>query len=372
MHIAYNALLLRPPLSGVEQSILRLAQALRCWGKSHQFTIFVGRDFPGGLGEAPHFHLVRLPWPNHRPWLRLLGENTLLAWRLRRGKFDLFHAPGYVAPWAAPQPLVVSLYDAFVFSHPHLCKPSNVLYFRLMVPLSVRRAAYVLVPSEFTRRAVLRHLPARPEQVQVVPLGVGEEFRPVIDPARREEVRRRYHLPERFVLFVGNREPKKNLPVALEAWERLKQRGWPHHFVLAGGKGWKEEAFLARLQNSPWRGEVHRLGYVPAEHLPVLYSLAEVFLFPSLVEGFGLPPLEAMACGTPVVASCRGALPEVLGEAALLVEPKGEEVGEALERVLRDAEVADALRQKGFRQAARFPWRRTAEETLRIYEACAS
>jgi len=206
---------------------------------------------------------------------------------------------------------------------------------------------------------------------------VDARFQPITDPDTLARVRNRYGLPERFILYVGTIEPRKNLTTLLEAYAALTSRvsnlQYPIsniHLVIAGRKGWLYEGFFRRLRELGLEREVVFPGFVPDEDLPALYSAAELFVFPSLYEGFGLPPLEAMACGTPVITSNSSSLPEVVGEVGIMVEPRDvRALAEAMELVLTDEGKRREMREKGLRQAARFSWKRTAQETLEVYRS---
>jgi len=237
-----------------------------------------------------------------------------------------------------------------------------------MMPHFVRAAGAVIAVSESTRRDLLAHLKVEPERVYVVYGGVAERFRPA-SLAKIQEVRARYHLPERFILTVGTIEPRKNYLRLLEAYRRLLDQGYNEGLVIVGKLGWRYKTFFQRLRELNLEQSVTLLGFVADDDLPALYSAAEIFVYPSLYEGFGLPPLEAMACGIPVVASNTSSLPEVVGDAGLLVSPyETAALAAALKKLLDDASLRAALRARGFRQAAKFRWETAARCTLEVYK----
>jgi glycosyltransferase involved in cell wall biosynthesis len=237
-----------------------------------------------------------------------------------------------------------------------------------MTRLSARVADAVIVPSQAVRADVVRILGLPSERVFAIPEAAGPAFRPQ-DASAIEAVRRRYGLDGPFVLSVGSLEPGKNRERLLQAFARMRARGLEHMLVVAGQRAWRYEGDEPLAQRLGLAGSVRFLGHVPQADLPALYSAADLFAFPSLYEGFGLPALEAMACGTPVVASNVSAVPEVVGDAALQVSPLDvEALAGAMERVLRDERLRADLRERGLKRAARFSWEETARRTAEVYK----
>jgi glycosyltransferase involved in cell wall biosynthesis len=224
--------------------------------------------------------------------------------------------------------------------------------------------------SSYSRASLVRRLRLDPERVAVAPLGVDKRFKPGPVPA---DLFARLGVPGAYILTVGTLQPRKNLAAALAALERLVAQGTEHTLVIAGGRGWRDNALIERIERSPARTRVHLVGRVGDDELVHLYRGAACFVFPSRFEGFGLPPLEAMACGTPVIASNRTSLPEVVGGAGILVDPDDHEGWtQALARVLSDDAVRADLSARGRERAARFSWARCADETLAAYRRALS
>jgi glycosyltransferase involved in cell wall biosynthesis len=267
---------------------------------------------------------------------------------------------------------VFTLHDVAYLLFPQYHLLQNRLYLTLMMPRFLARADRVIAVSEATRRDALRFYRLNPGKVVVIPEGVEPRFRPEPDPARLAAVRQKYALPERFILCVGTLEPRKHLPTLLEAYAALR----PHHpqlgLVLAGGKGWLYQSFFERLQSLGLETQtrVTLTGYVPDDDLPALINCAEVFAFPSVFEGFGLPPLEAMACGVPVVCSNASSLPEVVSDAGISLPPADPRAwAEALDRLLTDPVLHADLRTRGLARACQFTWEAAAQRTVEIYRA---
>ena len=296
----------------------------------------------------------------------------MLAHLLRHGQDAALGRPGvflaadHVLPYLTEARSLFVLYDLTFQLFPQAHQPLNRWFSTLMVPRFARRAGAVLAISEATRRDALRHYRLPAERLHVVYPGVAEHFQPVANADQLATIRRRYALPARFVLFVGTLEPRKNLPTALRAFRAAAP---PEvGFVIAGQAGWRAQATLAAIRDLGLEARVGFCGYVPDEDLPALYTLAEALLFPSLYEGFGLPPLEAMACGAPVLASNTSSLPEVVGEAGLTLPPDQPQAwAEALARVFDDAVLRAELSERGRRQAARFRWATAARQVRELY-----
>jgi glycosyltransferase involved in cell wall biosynthesis len=280
----------------------------------------------------------------------------------------LFHATDHLLPPLAHTRSVFTLHDLTVLKFPKTHAQLNRRFLQLMLPRFLQKADVVIADSICTQQDALQlyRLPA--DRTRVVHLGVQARFKPA-DAVSARSVRERYRLPERFILAVSTIEPRKNLIVLLEAYQALRQRHSDIQLVIAGKRGWRSEPFFERLQALGLTDKVRLLGFVPDEDLPALYSLAEVFAFPSLYEGFGLPVLEAMACGTPVICSNASSLPEVAGEAALQIAPADVQAWtEALEQIGSNSVLRASLRERGLKQAARFTWENTARQTYAIYQ----
>jgi glycosyltransferase involved in cell wall biosynthesis len=262
---------------------------------------------------------------------------------------------------------VLTVHDLIFRRYPAHHKRLNRWYLNATMPLFCRRADHIIAVSEQSKRDVIEAYGIPPEKITVIYEAADPRFCPQAAETIAA-VRARYRLPDRYLLFVGTIEPRKNLGRVLTAFERLHAEGLTDALVIVGKRGWLYDDFFARLEASPAKQAVIFPGFVPDADLPAIYSGAQALAFPSEFEGFGLPVLEAMACGTPVVCSNTSSLPEVTGDAALLVDPLDvDALTEALRRVLNDPALAADLRGRGLVQAARFSWARAAEETLVVY-----
>lgn len=373
MHVVVNAQLLSTAHTyrsgGISRYSYCLLQALRGDAGGHRVTALVGgSSVPAGLEETPTFRVLPSGWPSDRPAARIVWEQVVQPLLLRRLRPDVLHGLSYALPLAHVGAMVVTVLDLSFLRFPQYFNRANRVYLGAMTRLAVRRARRVIAISEFTRTEIVRLLGVPPERVAVVHCGVDERFRPVRDPAVLETFRRERGLPERFILYLGTIEPRKNLERLLDAYARIR-RHLPHKLVLAGGRGWKAEGVYARIAALDLERDVLLPGYVPMEEQPLWYNGADVYVYPSLYEGFGLPPLEAMACGTPVVASWTSSLPEVVGEAGVQVDPESvEDIVRGLRIVLEDPERRAALQAAGQERARPFTWEAAARRWYEVVE----
>jgi glycosyltransferase involved in cell wall biosynthesis len=281
---------------------------------------------------------------------------------------DLCHFTNALAPVRFSRPFVLTIHDASLFLHRQHHPWSRVLAIRMLLPFVARRATAVITVSQFARKDLVRVLRVPASKVRVIYEAAPATFQPLLDPRQRAQLREKYDLPLEYILYVGTLEPRKNLLRLLRSVHRLHRQGRRVKLVLVGSMGWKMKAFHQEIERLQMQDGVQYLGYVPTADLPGLYSMATVFAFPSLYEGFGLPPVEAMACGAPVLTSRASAMSEVCGPAAWLVNPLDEkEIAAGLGQILADPSLRDRLRQQGLRRAQLFSWQRAAAETTTVY-----
>lgn len=367
-HIAFDATLLATPTpSGVEQAIRRTLEIVLAEAGDWRFTVYAAR--PLGLDSA-NAALHDCPLARAGRGGRIFWQQCALPRRLRLDGADLLHAPGYVAPLLPPCPTVLTVYDVLAITRPDLGRWANTLHYSLAMRASAKRAARVMVPSEHVRGQVVAVLGVPENKVRVVPLPLRDFSAARLGEGDLLAVKRRYGLPERFVLYVGNVEPKKNVATLVRAFAAMKREGGLDcKLVLAGRWAWGCRAVRRAIAEEKAGGDIVETGYVADEDLPALYRLASLFVFPSLEEGFGLPPLEAMSMGAPVVASDAASLPEVLGGAALLVPPDdARPLRIAMRKVLVNRFLREALRERGLRRAGQFDPAGIARRVLGVYE----
>jgi glycosyltransferase involved in cell wall biosynthesis len=341
-------------------------QLLRHLAESSDFSYTVWTGERGARVAGMEWRVT--PLPTRQPPVRILWEQLLQPYAVARVRPDLLHGLAFVLPlWLAVRG-VVTIYDLSFLHMPETFRPLNRLYLKTMTGLSARRAARVCAIAAHGKSDVVRHLGVGSERVSVVYPGLDPLF---LKPPSQEEVRAfrsRLGLPERYVLYLGTLEPRKNVPALARAFDSVRDEFEDVDLVIAGGKGWGFEAIFAEIERLDLGRRVHLPGFVAAEELPLWYAGAEIFVYPSRYEGFGLPPLEAMACGTPVITTDVTSLGEVVGDAGRLVPPDDEEaLASAMAALLRDSTEREQREASGLAQAARFRWPASAAAQADVY-----
>ncbi|HEX5505005.1 MAG TPA: glycosyltransferase family 1 protein [Thermomicrobiales bacterium] len=369
--------------SGVGRYARGLAHALADLDRENDYTLLWtrangpdGRELPRldrAAGFPANFRARRLPLDNRlltAGWQRLRLPVPVETFS---GPLDVLHAPDFVAPPARRARTCVTIHDLTFLTVPRYAHPQLRAYLEATVPRSLRRADHVFADSEATRDDLLNLLGVPPEKVSVVYVGADPRFRP-LDADERVEVRPRLAaagVPDGpYLLAVSTLEPRKNYEGLLRAFAALRGRGLPHRLVIAGKRGWLEGPIFAAVADLRLGDAVTFLDFFPDALLPALYACADLFLLPSFYEGFGIPLLEALGCGTPAVVSDRPSLPEIAGGAARLVAPDDTEaLVEAAWALLRDADARATLRARGLARARAFDWRMSAARVLARYRA---
>ncbi len=360
--------------AGIGRYVRELVAALAIEDQSTAWCLFVAGARKSQLPPAPGRNFCWRPVALSSHWLMRLWHRVRLPVpvELFTGPLSLYHATDFVLPPVRrTTTTIVQVHDLSFLRVPDAAPPALKAWLERVVPASVRRADFVLADSHATRQDLIELFAVTPHsKIGVLHGGVNPRFGPRAASAQ-VAVRRKYGLDDwPFILSVGTVQPRKNFGRLVESLARLRADGHDLHLVIAGGTGWLSAPFYEQLRDSGLGDVVHLTGFVADEDLPALYSAATVFAFPSLYEGFGLPVLEAMACGVPVVTSNLSSLPEVAGDAALLVDPYDvAELSEALGRLVHDSALRQQLVQAGYRQAEHFSWQRAARELLAVYQS---
>ncbi len=301
--------------------------------------------------------------------MRLLWEQTVLPGLVKQANLDLLHSLHYTRPYQLPCASVVTFHDMTFFLFPDLHTRTKQFFFPTAIRISARRANAIVAVSESTRQDTIRLMGISPQKIYTTQLGVDKIFRPISDPNQLQIVRQKYQLPEEFILFVGLVEPRKNVSLLVRAFKNLVDKGVRIPLVIAGKFGWGYDEVLRTVESLGLKDRVHFPGYIAQQDLPLVYNQASLFVYPTLYEGFGLPALEAMACGVPIVTTAISSLPEIVGEAGVLVPPDNlEALSQAMSIVLTDLSLREHLAEVGPERAAQFTWNRTAQETLQVYK----
>lgn len=310
-------------------------------------------------------HQKRLPsWWVDRKWKNFGKYKERLM-----GEIDVLHSTAFTMPLLSRPKIVVTVHDLGCFIFPQYHAAANYQFVTKHLHLAARRANLIIAVSESTKKDVQRYLHIPDEKIEVTYEAAGDIFFNRHPPDSIAAMKTKYHITKPYFLAVGSIEPRKNLSRALVAFKALlEMKGANYQFVIAGGKGWKNEAFYTLLKKLDIDSHLVFTGYVKEEELPPLYQGAEAFIYPSIYEGFGLPVLEAMASGVPVITSNVSSLPEVAGDAALLVNPMEVfEIYEAMEALVTNPSLREDLKGKGLEQSKKFSWEKTALDTLKIY-----
>lgn len=351
--------------AGVSTYIRELLAELPCVAPQHEYLAFHGRD-----GELPPgIKSRRAPIDTQHALRRIAWEQSGLVWEMRSVKPDVVHGTVNVTPLLSSVPSVVTVHDLAFLRHPECFHRAKVAYLKAAVRGSVRRAAHVIAVSENTRQDVIELLSAPEDHVSVAYPGINRRFQPQAAKKVAQGRARRFG-GRPYILHVGTLEPRKNIDVLIRAFLEARVLGrLPHILALIGARGWMYDALYALVRDLHLEDDVRFLDWVTPEDLPLWYSCADLFVYPSVYEGFGMPVAEAMSCGVPVVTSATGALMELSGGAALVVEPDSvESLASALVRGIENREERQQMREAGCRRAAGFRWAETARRTVAAYE----
>lgn len=351
--------------AGVGNYTGRLLAAMLEHGRDWEFLLYSNRP----LGRLEKSLATASPVEayfarSHWLWMQLFLPGIVAG-----SEPDLLHFTNSLAPLKMSRPYVLTVHDASLFLHSQHHPKARLLTVRLILPLIARRADAIVTMSNNAKRDLVKALRLSPEKIEVIYEAAPRSFHREPDPEYQLAVRKKYGLPDRYLLYVGTLEPRKNLSRLLRAFWRLRQQGFRHQLILAGPNGWHMNGIFAEIERLELQGSTRMLGYVPVADLPGLYSLASVFVFPSLYEGFGLPPLEAMACGVPVLTSNNSSLAEICGDAAHLINPLDEaEIAAGLRALLEDPDWRTELGRRGRRRSREFSWSEAAAQTMALYE----
>jgi glycosyltransferase involved in cell wall biosynthesis len=354
-----------PGYGGTYTYIVSLLKAMAAVRNGHELLVLYD-DYHGPLDiDGVEERVIA----GRTPFQMTLWNKLSLGRLLAREKINLYHSLKQLSVPLTRTPSVYTIHATNQFIYPQLWKRHELAYWQWGTRSCARVAAALIAMSQKEKENLVRYVNMPPEKVQVIYLAPGKRFKPVRDPALLAEARRKYWLPEKFVLFTGNIYPFKNVLTIVRAFHQaIRSASLPHQLVLAGGKGSGSAEVFELIRSLGISDRVIAPGFVGTE-LPALYTLADLFVFPSIYESFGLSPLEAMSCGTPVITSTGGALPEIVGEAAIQVDPYSHEMlAREMVRVLGDRELHQTMIRKGLAHAARFNWEECARKTVKTYE----
>lgn len=372
VHVLINGLLLINNYSGVQYSIEYFIDSLgNIKSADHIFTVLVSKNYTGSLSPAENLIIRRVGFDSADRAKRIWFENFSLPKLFIESGFDLYHSLGYTLPIFSRIPSIVTVHDLIALDFPAFCKNETAIYYNAFIPRSLSIAKKIIAVSNTVKTDILSKFPDVPEhKVEVVYHGLHKRFSDIDDWDPLITLRAKYNLPDDFFLFVGNIEPKKNLSNLIKAFLYLKTtHKIGQKLLIVGAKGWKYTEVMDFWEHNLMKNEIVFLGYVQESDLPGIYSLAQLFIFPSFYEGFGLPVIEAMACGCPVIISDRGALPEISGGLCEQVNPDCvTEIAHAILKIIRwevNRRTERVALGKGWSKG--FTWEAAGAKALRIY-----
>ena len=361
-------------ISGVQYYTLGLIKALLRIDAINEYFIFTNQSGVAQkyLIKAANLRIINCDGLDNR-CKRIFWEHFKLGKLAEKMALDVLHCPAYICPvFGCKAPVVLTVHDIIAIDHRQFCTATNAAYFNLFMHLSAKRAHKVIAVSEFTAESIRRHFKIDKDKLVTIQPGIDSIFTPYSDKWVLKQAVLKYNLPRKYILFVGNIEPKKNIDTLLDAYKNLKKRGFGHKLVIVGGRSWKSDDLRRRIRDDFDQGDIILTGYVARELLVSIYQMADVFVSVSLCEGFGFCPLEAMACGCCVVASKTGILEDVCEDAFYEVDAhKADKIADGISEVISNDNLRKRLILSGLRQAREFDWDRCAEKMLCVYREVA-
>lgn len=358
---------------GIGRVTRDLVAALAQHDTETNYRLFVAGAFHHQLSPAPGTNFRWQPVPIAPLWLARLWHRAKMPLPVNwfTGKIHLYHATDFVLPpVSAGIKTLVTIHDVSFVRVPAAASPTLKAYLDKVVPESIWRADHVIAVSQATKKDIIELYGTAPEKISVVLHGIDTRFRRIENLQQHNAIRQKYQLGTRpYLLSVGTVQPRKNYSRIIQALAQLRAQNYDLSLVIAGGKGWLEGEMYQTIAKTGMKEYVHLIGFADDADLPVLYSAAACVVFPSLYEGFGFPVLEGMACGTPVITSNVSSLPEVAGDAALLINPvETDELTTAIQRIVEDADLRERLIQRGYQQIQHFTWANSAQHLYQIYQ----
>ncbi len=370
MRIGFNAQIVSGSDAGVATYARNLIKHLVAENKNHEIYIFASPDYIN-LPEDSRSRMIPTSQIINRGWKRILWEQFILPAKAKRCHVDVMFYPDHTASlFKKTSPVVLTIHDLAFMAMPDTFPFGKRIYKTLAVRQSVRSADRIIADSQATKDDCIKLLGIPEDEIKVIHNGIDSYFKKITEPALLTNTRKKLGLFKNIILFVGTLEPRKNVIRLIRAYAHLcKSMHLEHELVIAGKKGWMYSGIFHEVERLGLKDRVHFLNYVSQQDLVNLYSMADLFVYPSLYEGFGFPPLEAMACEVPVVASNVSSLPEVLGDAALLIDPYStDEMVAAMSKILSDVEFSQRLKAKGLERVKQYSWQNFAVQLLKVFE----
>jgi len=363
MRVGIDARITHYSRGGIRNYVIHLLDALAAVDSRTEYFVLHSRKDHAPPIPGPNFHPIACWTPSHHQW-----EKWAFAVEVARLGLDILHSTDFIPPAFGYKRSVITIHDLSFLHYAQFLTNESYRYYNCQIQWAVRRADHILADSQATQTDIIASLGVPESRVTVVHLAAHARFKPM-SPIESEHIVAQYGLPPGYLLFVGTLEPRKNLPGLLRAYRMIRDtKVTSVPLVIVGGKGWLFSEVYECLDELRLKEHVVFVHEVPDSHLPALYNAASLLVTPSFYEGFGLPALEAMSCGTPVIVANRASLPEIVGEAGVLVDPEDpKDIVEGMTRLLTNEELRERISRAGLNQAARFSWEKTARATLTVY-----
>lgn len=351
---------------GPRTYVLNLIESLLKIDRENEYVIFYNSE--KHLGLFPQAREIAVPFAN--PVTRLLREHILMPLFYKKEGLDIIHNPKSAISVFKPCKTVVTIFDLIPVTHPETEKWMARIYWSVQIPVAARHADFIITSSEFAKKEIISRYGTSEDRIKVIPIAYNSHCRPIKPSSEMDQIKDKYNMPEKYILYVGTIQPRKNIGTLIKSYSSLVKKGLTDHkLVITGRKGWLYGPLFELIKEEGMEENIVFTGFVPDEELPYIYNGADLFIYLSLFEGFGIPPLEAMACGVPVICSNTTSLPEVAGDAGTLVDPMDQEgVENEILKVLTTPSLQNDMKKKGLIQAEKFSWERTARETLQVYK----
>lgn len=359
MKIGFELSFFSTKKTGVDYYAYNLIRALSKIDKENQYYLYLDPlFFPQFSNLGENFFLRKANTRNRLTWVQFV-----LPFQLHKEKIDILHCPAYIAPlFTFFTKTIITIHDMSTFLFPKRFTLAHNLYYYIFVPLSCWKAKKIIAVSENTKKDIIKIFKIPASKIEVIYEGIE----PIYHPVERDN-----SLPYPYLLFCGTLEPRKNISTLLDAFSLIKDKIKEYKLVIVGKKGWLYQEIFEKVKKLKLEDRVIFKGYLQTQQLPSVYSNASLFIYPSFYEGFGFPPLEAMACGVPVITSNTSSLPEVCGDAGIMINPENPfEIAQKIIEVINDKKLKEEMIKKGFQQVKKFQWEKAAFNTLKLYQKC--
>lgn len=370
MRVLVNGLQLSKQFSGVQYYLENFLRAFSNIKQSNvKLIVLLSKQHNSNIEPNENLEIYYTSINGNNRFIRIIYENAVLPFLLKRLAIDILFCPSYILPLFTPAKSVIVVHDLIALDFPELCSWTNANYFRYFLPHSIKKANKIITGSLKVKTDILSKFDVPHYSIADINHGIPPRFKPGSVNRNLDRIRDKYSIPEDFILFVGNIEPKKNIETLIDAFTWLnKQDKQKWNIVLVGQLGWKYNSLLSKIQANPFHERIHLTGYIDEEDLPGIYNLAQMLVLPSFYEGYGYPVLEAMACSTPVICSTQGALQEISGGNCLFTHTESpESIARCILQLKNDSSLRESIINKGLEWSKQFTTQKSVHETIKVF-----